>query len=315
MNSNKKIIDNIDDETLLDLVQQSFSVNGLSVLESKELANAMFLEKNFTEIPSIKSNEPLKVYLTHDIDWIYPFHSYSILKTFFSNRKWLSVSQLFQSNIYLKNIEKLLAFEKEQNVKSVFNVGANNSTYSLGRYDIRYTNNNFHFKKLLEILTVNQFEIGLHSDVNISINKQISLLAKVLERDIKYHRSHFYHFNPLTLWNELDGNGIKVDFSVGNAREVGFKNGMPRHYRAIDFVNKKVLNTTIVPTILSDNAFFFHDKFFVFNHFIESIKSAKQFGASVAILFHPENMIVKPELWEYYEEIIHICKSEGALFN
>lgn len=310
MINQKEILENIDEKTLLDLIQQSFSVNGLSVEEAKELALAMLLEKKLTEIPSIKSNDSFKVYFTHDIDWIYPHHIYSIIKTLLPNKKWLTVSQLFQPTIYLKNIEKLIAFEAKKNVKSIFNVGANDSCFSLGRFDIRYTIHNPYYKKLIEILKLHQVEIGLHSEVNFDLNEQIESIKRLSGQKIKFHRSHFFNSNRILHSKILNDKNIEIDLSIGNAREVGFKTGIPRHYHAIDFINKKVLKTKIVPTILSDNAFFFHDKNSVFGQFKNSIKTAKQFGASVAILFHPENIIIKPELWEYYDEIIDICQKE-----
>lgn len=311
------LIDNIDEKTLLQLIRQSFSVNNLSVHEAKELASAMLMnKKQESVISSITCNQPFKVYLTHDIDWIYPFHIYSIIKAIASPNKWLSFKQVLQSDIYLKNIEKLIAFEKSQNINSIFLVGSNNSAFSLQRYAIRYTNGNIYFKKLIGLLKDNQNEIGLHSEQYIDMRQQISCLERILyDRKLKYHRSHFMKFNPLKIWNELSENKIMIDFSIGSAREVGFLNGIPRHYQAIDFLNKKVLATAIVPTILSDNAFFFKDSKSVFASFRETIKKAEEFGAAVAILFHPENMIIKPELWEYYEQIIHICKNENAIFN
>ena len=315
MNSKKEIINNIDQKTLLDLIQQSFSVNGLTFSESKELAMAMILEHKLTEVPAIGSGGSLKVYLTHDIDWIHPHHLYSIIKTLSFRKDWIGISKLFQPNIFLKNIEKLIIFEKSQKVNSVFNIGANHSNFTWGRYDIRYRIKDTGFQELIGVLKLSNQPIGIHSQDNFDLKEQIELLQNVTGYEVRFHRSHFYHFDPMILWNELDENGIMIDFSIGNAREVGFKTGMPRHYQAIDFINKKVLRTMIVPTILSDNAFFFQDKNSVFEQFKIEIKEAKLFGASVAILFHPENMIVKPELWEYYTEIIDICKNEGAVFN
>ena len=330
MISQKEIIDKIDEKTLLDLIQQSFSVNWLSVLEAKELASAMLLEEKLIKIPSIKSDQPLKVYLTHDIDWIYPHHIYSIFKTLLFRKDWIDFPQFFQPNIFIKNIEKLIAFEESRNVKSVFLLGANNSAFSFGRYNIRYTTHNPFYIKLIELLKQNKIEIGLHSQRSFKSNlrlldyarsdkfdmkKQTVTLRKISGEKVKFHRSHFYNFDPLKLWNELDRNNIEIDFSIGNAREVGFKSCIPRHYQAIDFVNSKVLNTIVVPTILSDNAFFYQEYDSVFQQFKNTLRTAKQYGASVAILFHPENMVVKPELWKYYEEIIHICKAEGAVFN
>ncbi len=315
LNDSDNILENIDKKTLLNLIQQSFSVKGLSESESMELAYAMVLEKKLdSEIPSIKSKEPLRVFLTHDVDWIYPSHIFSIIKMLSLRKDWISFLQLFQSNIFLKNIEKLIAVEKGQNVKSFFMLGSNDSKKCMGRYDIRYTLHHPSFKKLISLLTTNRIEIGLHSQNNFSYRDQVRNLERLYGCKVIFHRSHFNNFDPSVLWNILNRNGVDMDFSVGNAREVGFKMGIPRHYQAIDFRKEKILNTTVVPTILSDNAFFYQDRDIVFEQFKESLKTAKQFGASVAILFHPENMVIKPELWEYYEEIIHICKTEGALF-
>ena len=315
MISQKEIIDKIDEKTLLDLIQQSFSVNGLSLAESKEIAMAMIFEKNLTTFPSIENDEPIKVYFTHDIDWIYPHHIYSIFKTILFRKDWIGFSELFRSTIFLKNIEKLIAIEESQNIKSIFLVGANHSTFSLERFDIRYTIHNPFFKKLIELLKLHLNGIGLHSQNELNLQKQVNTLEKKSGSKIQFHRSHFLKYDPATLWKELHENEVEIDFSVGNAREVGFKTNIPRHYQATDFINKKVLKTKIIPTILSDNAFFFHDPKVVFEEFKHTLKIAKQFGASVAILFHPENMIFKPELYEYYDEIIHICRNEGAIFN
>jgi hypothetical protein len=310
------LIDSIDEKTLLHLIQQSFSVNTLSYLEAKQLSLAMLLDKKLSnEILSIKSDEPVTVFFTHDIDWIYPFHFYSIIKTISFRNDWIGFSKLFEAEIYLKNIERLIDFEKEQNIKSIFMLGANSSSHSLRRFDIRYTIHNHFFKKLIAILKNHHAEIGLHSQTNFNIGNQLNVLQQIAGKKIAYHRSHFLQFNPLTLWNELDENDVDVDFSIANAREVGFKNGIPRNYKSVNFSTQRVLNINVVPTIISDNAFFFQKSEIVFSKFKETLKKAKQYGGSVAVLFHPENMIIKPELWGYYKEIIHICKQEEVIIK
>ncbi len=310
------LIDSINEKTLLHLIQQSFSVNTLSYHEAKQLSHAMLLDKKLSnEILSIKSDESVTVFFTHDIDWIYPFHFYSIVKTISLRNDWIGFSKLFEGEIYLKNMERLIAFEKEQNIKSIFMLGANSSSHSLRRFDIRYTINNHFFKKLIAILQKHQSDIGLHSQSSFNIGRQLDILQKIVGKKIAYHRSHFLQFNPLTLWNELDENNVDVDFSIADAREVGFKNGIPRNYKSINFSAQKVLNINVVPTIISDNAFFFQKSEIVLSKFKETLKKAKQYGGSVAILFHPENMLIKPELWGYYKEIIHICKQEGVFIK
>jgi hypothetical protein len=46
----------------------------------------------------------------------------------------------------------------------------------------------------------------------------------------------------------------------------------------------------------------------VFDKFKQTIQVAQAQQRDVAILFHPENFIINPKLWEYYEEVLRLVK-------
>jgi hypothetical protein len=142
-----------------------------------------------------------------------------------------------------------------------------------------------------------EVEIGLHSVSSAPIVEQCNRLSDILNKPIQYHRSHYLNFNPDTLYNELQQAGIKVDFSTGASRAI-----------TLPAQNQNTANISAVPTILFDNIFFFESPNQVFHQFKQTIQAAKAQQRDVAILFHPENFIINPKLWEYYEETLRLVR-------
>lgn len=309
----QRVLASIDDNTLLKLVQQSFTEFDITGKQANALARAMLMiEKLSVDIPTIKAQSPSKVYFTHDIDWINPWHPYSLIKKILPFKKWLSVSQIFQRDIYIKNIEKLILMESDHHINSIFMLGANNKKYSLKRFDIRYTINDSLFLELIECLKRNGVLCGVHSQKDIDIENQIVSLERVYGKKISYHRRHYSIFDTLTMWSELANCGIEYDFSLARSHYTGFVSGIHRHFKAIDFNLKTVRDIQVVPTILYDNAFLLYSKELVMDRFKRAVDKANLFGSHFAVLFHPENMLLHPVLWEYYEEVISYCKSSGV---
>ena len=313
MTSAHSLLAAIDDDTLKKLVQKSFSASDISVEDSKALAKAMLMQEKLTiNIPAIKSNRKPTVFFTHDIDWIDPLHPVSIIKSFIHNKRWLRPHQLFDESIFISGIEKLISIEKHYGIDAIYMLGANSNRTTNSRYDIRYNTNNSIYRKLIGIINSLNVSVGLHSQIELNIEKQLTSLSKISKREIIHHRRHYLNFDPLTMWTYLDGVGIKYDYSVAQSTTVGFANGIPRDYLALDFIGSKLLNTHVVPTILCDNAFFKNDKRVILESFKITLDQAFVYGSKLAILFHPENMVVFPFLWDIYEEIIDICKQQGT---
>lgn len=261
------------------------------------------------------------VHITHDIDWLSPYHPYSIIKycrSLFMEPKWLSLKQLGNPEVFLQAIRDLISLEQEHTIRGLFCIGATKG-WQLHPHDIRYSTNQQIFQQLVDVLLSSQCTIGLHSSFNADrhslIQQERKNLNSFLKKPVTAHRSHYLQFQPNHLYPQLEKAGIQYDFGYGMAREIGFRNGFPGKYKPIDPATGNVVDVTVIPLILLDNVFFVKPYHEVMKTFRKTLEQLKQYRGSACILFHPENMILKPQLWNYFEEIIHICKEEGAKLN
>jgi hypothetical protein len=241
------------------------------------------------------------LYLTHDIDWLSPFHPYAWIKCLTHGSKWLKPHQLMHQNIFLNSIESICKHNVQEKINAVWLIGAA-SGHALSRYGLRYTTNSVNYPILIQLLKKWNCTIGLHSINNESINTQVIQLKSFTGQNVLYHRLHFLkQYNELE--NDLAQANIKVDFSFGKARQVHLAD--------------KNSNTEVkfVPTLLFDNAFFFNKPEEVFSTFSTELRKAIATNKDVAICFHPENFLILPALREYYQEVIRISRNEGAVFH
>lgn len=238
------------------------------------------------------------IYITHDIDWVSPLHPYSVVKAFTHGKKWLGLHKIIQPNIFVNHINKLIRFNSDHHISPVWLTGAPlKHTYQ--KFGLRYTADCSVYKKIIRNLNESGAEIGLHSVNSESLLSQVNALIALTGKPLKYHRSHYLKYDENTLFRGLQYQGIKTDFSLGNARKVG----MPAH---VPFMTYGV---NCVPTVLFDNVFFYHDAEDVFGQFRTTLNEALQSNKDIAVLFHPENFAVNPALWDYYAEILSIVKS------
>jgi hypothetical protein len=312
-------------ETLPDIIRQSFFLKDQTEI-TPDIVSAFQIglaQNNFSVLEKLirqYRNDEFNIYLTHDIDWLNPQHPYSIIKFFRSflvpGNKWYDFTTLVHKDSLLRNIEKLIRFEVRHNLSSAFFLGANNRLLSLGRYDIRYSIKDGLFTELIDLLKQYQIPVGLHSSYNASSKRLISCEKKRLEQYtdtlIHSHRSHFLNYDPDTLYSQLEVASIKYDFGAGAARAVRLTNHFPGKFKPIHAITNQIHNVTCIPLILMDNAFFFHKQKDVMNTVRQTLDLLQESKGSACILFHPENMLLKPELWDYYEEIIHLCKERNA---
>ncbi len=263
-------------------------------------------------------SDQFTIHFTHDIDWLNPWHPYSIIKSLRSiagKQTWLSLKQLKHHDLFLNNIEKLLSIESRYNIRATYCIGAT-SGKQLGRYDIRYSLENKLAQELISLLQSQQQLIGLQSSYHAhradTLVSQATLLANNTHKPIPAHRSHYLNAPPALLYPQLEEAGILYDFGYGSSRSVGFKNRFPGKFRPIDPQTGNVFNLTVIPLILMDNVFFYSSGQQVMEQFKRTLDQLQRYNGTACISFHPENMILKPKLYDYFEEIIHICKQAGA---
>jgi len=314
-------------ETLPDSIRQSFFLKDEAEVTPEVIAafNTGIANNDFATLAGLvseKRTDGFNIFLTHDVDWLNPAHPYSILKYIYSRVNagypWFPPEVMTQKDALLRNIERLITLEQKQHLSSLFFCGA--GIQSMGRHDIRYTAHSSLFHELMALLNRSEhIVVGLHSSYNACARKLIDKEKNTLEtftgKKVNIHRSHFLHYDPDGLYSQLEVSGIQYDFGYGHARTVGFKNSFPGKFKPVNTAAKRVYDVTCIPLVLMDNAFFFHPHHEVLSQFRSSIRQLKHANGSASILFHPENMILKPELWHYYEEIIDICLQAGANIN
>ena len=236
------------------------------------------------------------VHITHDIDWLSPLHPYSVIKTFTHGKKWIKTSQLLNRKIFIEGIERLMQFNQSQNTNSIWLIGAPGK-HTFYRKGLRYRFGDRTYNHMVSILKESKVVFGLHSVSSEPINQQFDRLTNVLGKPIDYHRSHYLNFNPTSLYPQLKKATINTDFSTGLSRNIC----LPKHIPPIEGVS-------ITPTILFDNVFFFQAPEKVFEQFKQTLHDAKAEQRDVAVLFHPENFIINPALWEFYEEVLKMVR-------
>jgi hypothetical protein len=235
-------------------------------------------------------------YITHDIDWISPMHPYSCIKSVTHGKKWINFTNIFNTHLFTNQIEALHRFNLLHDINSIWLVGAQ-SGHTYKRYGLRYSIRCRSYRRMLKQLSENGATIGLHSVMHEPIVKQVNALQQLTGNAIHFHRSHYLKFNPDHLYPALKQQRILTDFSLGKARQVSLAE-QPTITHGI--------NT--VPTILSDNSFFFKPAEEVFMQFYQTVEQAVEKQMSIAVLFHPENFVIMPELWEYYQTCINFLK-------
>ncbi len=203
---------------------------------------------------------------------------------------------LFNPQLFLQGIERLLQFNQNQKADAIWLIGATDQ-HTFYRKGLRYRSKDSAYVSTISLLESAKVEIGLHSVSSAPIVEQSNCLSDVINRPIKYHRSHYLNYNPDTLYNELQHAGIKVDFSLGTSRAI-----------TLPSQSQNTTSVSAIPTILFDNIFFFESPNLVFDKFKETLLEAQSQQRDVAILFHPENFIINPKLWEYYEEVLRLVR-------
>jgi hypothetical protein len=313
-------------KTLLKTIQQSFFLKENTVITTQMVSafKAGLVSSNFQPLSEITANQhtdQFSIHITHDIDWLNPHHPYSLVKSLratLSKHPWLSLKQVVQQDILLRNIEQLLSLEKELDIQAIYCLGSS-SGLQMGRYDIRYSSHSRMFNEFKTMLNTYIQTIALHSSIDAAQTNQlayeISSLQLHSKQPVPIQRCHYLKHSTPAFYQMLAQKGIRYDIGYGRAQTVGLLNHFPGKFKPIDPISLLPIDITIIPLILLDNVFFKQSYHEVITAFRKTLDTLKQYNGSACLLFHPENMLVKPQLYSYFEEIIHICKQEGAIIN
>jgi hypothetical protein len=260
--------------------------------------------------------DQFSIYITHDVDWLNPLHPYSLLNSFRSllgKHKWFSLKRLFDQKLFLNNIEQLLQLERSLDIQAIYCIGASTAS-TFGRHSIRYQPGSVLYSNLIQLLHKYNMLVGLHSSQHAIEHGTIPLEQKLLTsywgKNIPFHRAHYIPHLSTEDYTDLKSAGFSYDLGLGSSSSIGINISAPLKIKQLESQPIE-----IVPMILMDNVFFKRPYHEVMTAFKSSLLNIKNNNGSACIAFHPENMLLQPQLYSYFEEIIHLCKQEGAILN
>jgi hypothetical protein len=240
------------------------------------------------------------IFSTHDIDWLNPRHPIGVTK-WLLQKPWVSLRQLSQKDLFLRQTERLLLLQQSQKIKGIFLIGMQDRGLSYLPKALRYSYSSAMLKDLLFLLKKFDAPLGLHHHHRESIQIQIKRFETIAQVSPKYVRGHYY----AQLSNEdaefLSSIDCKIDFGFGHRTLIGFQKGIT-----------PLAGMQQIPTIFSDNNITHYKKnTTVWETFEDVLVEVKTNNNQAAILFHPENFAVYPHLLDDYLKTIRLIKQVG----
>ncbi len=264
-------------------------------------------------------NDHFQVLLTHDIDWVTGFELFSIMKsirnTFLEGpSRWIPLRSCFSADYFLEGLRSMIQLEADMDVRSCFFMLS--GPYQPGRFSSRYDCSWKTAKKFIREIIQSRSELGLHGSYEAgwknSYEQERLKLEKVSGRTVRIHRNHYLRFDPIRFWSQLDRAGIRWDSSVGFVKYMGFRSGVAQPYRPYDFEKKRKSSIVEIPLVMMDRYPQLDHREEVIKSLAQLIMQVKKVSGCVAILFHPENMVVEPDFYSFYREVLLLLKNIGA---
>ena len=261
------------------------------------------------------------VCLTHDIDSIYPFISYSDI---FINSLKKALYRQFRSAFHIAfhrinrswnslwNFEEILKLERKYNAKSSFYIPC----LRKGEFDF-----NFNIEDLsseLAVIIDSGSEVGLHGGYNScndieNLNSEKERLEDVLGKEVLGYRNHYLRFTIPETWKILERAGFKYDSTLGYADCVGFRNGMCHPFLPYDLLENKLIGILEIPVAIMDKSLFGYmglDMNMAERIVTLLIEYTAKYSGVLTILWH--NSYMDSQMQEFYEHILKYCSEKGA---
>jgi hypothetical protein len=192
-------------------------------------------------------------------------------------------------------------------------------------YDVRQDR----FKRVLNYLVQNGFEVGMHSSYLAyqSIERFLEekkTVEKSLGESIFGNRHHYWHMNPDNLSETAimhEKIGLLYDSSVCFAKRAGFRFGICSPFHLYDPVRQREVGALELPASLMDDHLFKYFRWSYFNepHFeIDAlITSVKEQGGLFFIDYHVRgfNETFYPKWVESYQYILEKISEDGDFYS
>jgi len=262
---------------------------------------------------------PLRVVVTHDVDWVTPVAPVSILKSI-AGRKiggqaaWLRVRDALRPSLFLENLERLLELELRLGVHPWFFILG--GRFGVRRYSNRYSTGSRHARRYIALIRGVGAEVGLHGSYYArdedSYSAEAALLSGMVDRPVVAHRNHYLRFDSRRLWSQLERAGIRLDFSLCFNTRMGFRVPVMGPFHPFDWTSGEATSVWAIPTIAMDRVWWPDRRQEVLTELRRLLQAAGEVGGTVAILIHPEMLVLDTRWFALLEEVISVCLEVGA---
>jgi hypothetical protein len=226
----------------------------------------------------------------------------------------LGLAQAWSPRALVRNVERLLDFEREQGIGAHYFMLA--GPYRFGRYstrtDIRWSS----AREIARLTRAAGMRLGLHGSFHArdrnSYREEKDRLEQAIGGAITTHRNHYLRFDPVKLYAQLEEAGIRFDFSVGFVTRIGFRNGCGHCHRAFDLQNQRPASVYSVPQLFMDTVLQHRDPPEVLSELRAALLEVQKVRGCVCLVFHPETFLMDGRAWPFFEQTIRMCQAMGA---
>jgi hypothetical protein len=258
------------------------------------------------------------VIITHDVDRTSLCECTAIAKLFMGTsprklRSAISSFSTFRSAI-AETIDELLRFEADNNIRSIFFFLS--GPYSLARYGSRASITWSSARGIIRAIKDAGMEIGLHGSYYAmdkgSYADECRRLADAVQSPIRHHRNHYLRYDPKYFWEQLSEAGIMFDHSVGFTSGWGLRTGTCIPYPVYNFLTEAMSDIIEVPMLLMDGEWTLQFNRANMDSIRALLETVQKHRGCISINFHPESLVSNPTVWEYFKQIVAVCKKLGA---
>ncbi len=294
-----------------------------------------FFRASHHPIPLWPSNKKYAVALSHDVDYPEMIRWIEVLRYLVKYKmqsKLTKVMDIFTGKENFWKFEDWVKLENRYGLKSaMYFCGLKGSLlrYFLKAPDPFYDVRQDQFKRVLDYLVQNGFEVGMHSSYLAyqSIDRFLEekkTIEESLREPIFGNRHHYWHMNPdnpsetAVMHEEI---GLLYDSSICFAKRSGFRFGICSPFHLYDPIRQGPVGVLELPTSLMDDHLF---KYFGLSYFSKPqfeidalINSVKEHGGLFFVDYHVRgfNETFYPKWVESYEYILKKISEDGDFYS
>jgi len=234
---------------------------------------SLFVKKILTDkFPTLLfENRRYQFQLTYDIDFAFAYRG----KGFFRNAGGFAKSLLkFDFNDFVSRVKALSGsnldpyhtFDFQFSVHEKFNL---NPVYffllgDYGNYDRNISWNNSELQSLIKRIS-EKYNVGIHSSFASNnhpekVKVESDRISEITGKKVFRNRQHYLKLKLPATYQTLIANGIREDYTMGFASEVGFRAGIAAPFNWYDLSKEEITSLRVFPFTVMDATLYYYQK-------------------------------------------------------